>query len=331
MNDLGSGIEKVAEGIETLATGIPAPIRKNFFKAIGQLCTAAVDIPVAKMESHAAEIRAASAARVEILKKEGSIISDRLNVPEEYITKASEKFAAKVVKEQINLDQIGSHAAKILSETKIDETNVEETKEISEDWLNEFENYGKLKSSEEMRFMFGKILAGEISKPGTYSIRTLRIISQLDNEAARLFQVLCSHSVVFVLNNEIIDARMIIFKGNVDSNSLKDCGLSYFNLTILEEVGLIFSNFDTTCNYAMCIANENNQVVATMRYNDIDYGLVLIDKSKPLQELKLNGIALNASGRELINIVPKIDVSKYTQELIKFFEKKNLKMVEIKN
>ncbi len=43
-----------------MMTGIPAPVRKNAFKAFGQLCTAAVDIPVAYLEGRAKEIRALS-------------------------------------------------------------------------------------------------------------------------------------------------------------------------------------------------------------------------------------------------------------------------------
>lgn len=330
MDESESGIEKVADSIGDLVTGVPAPIRKNFFKAFGQLCTAAVDIPVARMESCAAEIRAASSARIEIIKKEGKIISDSLNVPTEYVTKASEKFASKVVKEQLNLDEIGLNAAKNLSEAKFDESTNNETKEISDDWLNEFESYAKLKSSDEMKFVFGKILSGEISKPGSFSIRTLRIISQLDNNAARLFQILCSHCIRLCQGDIFFDVRMVSLKGQAGSNSLSEYGLSFDNLNILQEYGLIISDYNSYGNYIPCIANEKMIVGATMQFNGIDYGFVHIDKSKPLQDLKLNGVALTASGKELIDIVPKIDVSKYTKDLIGFFEGKNLSMIEVK-
>jgi hypothetical protein len=330
MNEPELGIAKIADSIGELVTGVPAPIRKNFFRAFGQLCTAAVDIPVAKMESCAAEIRAVSSARIEIIKKEGKVISERLNVPEEYVTKASEKFASKVVKEQLNLDQIGLNAAKNLSEEKYDEKNAEATKEISDDWLNEFESYAKLKSSDEMKFVFGKILSGEIIKPGTFSIRTLRIVSQLDNQAAMLFQTLCSHCIRLHFQNEFFDGRMVSLTGQAGSNSLGEYGLSFGNLNILQEYGLIISDYNSYMDYIPCVANDKMQVEASMRFNSKDYGFVLIDNNKQLQELKLNGVALTASGKELIDIVPKIEVGKYATDLISFFEKKNLKMVEIK-
>ena len=92
MNNNELRLEQITDTIGDLITGVPAPIRKNFFKAFGQLCTAAVDIPVAKMESKAAEIRAESAARIQIINKEGQSISEKLEVPKEYIDKASENL-----------------------------------------------------------------------------------------------------------------------------------------------------------------------------------------------------------------------------------------------
>lgn len=134
-----SGLEQITDTIETLVTGVPAPIRKNFFKAFGQLCTAAVDIPVAKLQSKAAEIRAESKARIQIIEKQGTQLSEQLDVPKEYVAKASEKFASKIIKEQLNLDEIGMNAANNLKNEDFNNQESEtNTEEISDDWLNEF-------------------------------------------------------------------------------------------------------------------------------------------------------------------------------------------------
>ena len=199
MEKSNTGTENITDTIGDLVTGTPAPIRKNFFKAFAQLCTAAVDIPVANLESKAAEIRAASSARIDIIRKQGENITEKLDIPTEYVQKASEKFASKVVKEQLNLDQIGINAANNLHHEKFDEKNQENKDEISDDWLNEFENYAKLKSSHEMRIIFGKILLEKL-KILTFSIRTVRLISQLDNQAAKLDSTLMLAKYFDVLN-----------------------------------------------------------------------------------------------------------------------------------
>ena len=174
-NDVGeTGLSKLTDTLESVITGVPAPVRKNFFKACGQLCTTAVGVPVAWLEGKSDEIRANTEARVQIIKKGGHTISEQIIVPQEYVNKASSKFAAKIIKEQLNLDQITLIAANELINSKEVEDNEASTDDdISEDWLNEFENLAKLKSSESMKLIFGKILSHEIVKPGSFSVRTL--------------------------------------------------------------------------------------------------------------------------------------------------------------
>jgi len=330
MDNNDSSLELLTDSLETAITGIPAPVRKNFIKAFGQLCTAAVDIPVAWLEGKATEIRAVTEARVQIIKKEGDSFSKNIEVPNEYISKASTKFASKIIKEQLNLDEITLNAAKDLSNKEVkEESSVEE--EIDDDWLNEFESYARLKSSEDMKLIFGKILSGEVSKPGTFSIRTLRLISQLDNQAAKLFQLLCSQSVSMMLGELVYDARVVSFSGNAASNSLQQFGLSFDNLNVLQEYGLIISDYNSSMNYQYCIAHKGNSVDAILRFNDKNYGLIPTDMEKYDKELKLSGVALTKAGKELLNIIPVENVENYKKALFEFFESKHLKIVPIGN
>ena len=59
---------------------IPAPIRRNAFKAFGQLCTAAIEWPVAYFEGKAAEVRAGTEARIKIIKENVDQIAQQLKV-----------------------------------------------------------------------------------------------------------------------------------------------------------------------------------------------------------------------------------------------------------
>lgn len=325
-----SGLEKITDTVGDLVTGIPAPIRKNFFKAFSQLCTAAVDVPVAHLESKAAEIRAASSARIQILTKEGEQISEQLRVPKAYIDKASEKFASKIVKEQLNLDDIGLHAANNLNNEKYEDKEKQPSKEISDDWLNEFENYAKLKSSDDMKMIFGKILSGEIKEPGTFSIRTVRLISQLDNQAAKLFQLLCSNTVsMYFGGSHLFDSRVVSMTGSAASNSLTQYGLSFDNLNILHEYGLIISDYNSYMNYAPCIINENGSVAASLHFEGKHYGLLPTDRDKYDKTVRFNGVALTKAGKELQQIIPLEDASKYKKDFDEFLVKKHLQLVPI--
>ena len=326
-----SSIEKITDTVGDLVTGIPAPIRKNFFKACGKLCTALVDVPVAKLESRANEIRAESKARTKIIETVGEQVSEQFEVPIEYISKAAEKFASKVIREQLNIDQIGMLAANNLKNETFEDNDHKQTEEISDDWLNEFEHYARLKSSDDMKLIFGKILSGEIQKPGTFSIRTVRLISQLDNQAAQLFQRLCSMSISLCVSTDVVlDSRVVSLAGNAGSNSLSKYGLSFDNLNILHEYGLIISDYNSWMGYSPCIAGENGIIGASIHFGGLKYGFVPTDKEKYDKELKLHGVAFTKAGKELLKIVPQEEVSNYKQDFIEFFTKKHLKIVEAK-
>lgn len=329
MENNESGLNKITDTIESVITGVPAPVRKNFIKAFGQLCTAAVDIPVAWLEGKSAEIRTTTEARLQIIRKEGYVISEQLEVPKEYITKASSKFAAKVIKEQLNLDQITLNAANELSNNNQIESN-KETEEISEDWLNEFENLARLKSSEDMKLVFGKILSGEIIKPGSFSIKTIKLISQLDNQAAKLFQIFCSQAISLRAGENIFDARVVSFSGNAASNSLTQFGLSFDALNVLHEYGLIISDYNSYMQYSACIANEQKQVGAILHFQNKNFGLVPTDREKYDKTLQLHGVAFTKAGKELMDIIPLTNSDNYKEALIKFLETKHLNLVEIK-
>ena len=326
----GGIAEQVSDLAGDLITGVPAPIRKNAFKAFAQLCTAAIDIPVAHLSGIAAEKRAETQARVKIINTGADQIANQMKVDPEYAQVAVKKYGQKIVREQINLDIISENAKQELLQSNTDANDNSDTstnEEISEDWLNIFEKEAANKSSAEMRMLFGKILAGEISKPKSYSIRTIKIISQLDNRAATLFQTFCSLAISLQAGNHIIDGRIVSIGGNAGSNSLQKYGLSFDNLNILQEYGLIISDYNSYMGYSMCVA-KNMKVSLPFMHQGKPFGLVLQD-GKSVGELKLHGVALSNSGKELLNVVDTTPSNSYTNALSEYFKNMGLDMVEI--
>jgi hypothetical protein len=57
--------------------------------------------------------------------------------------------------------------------------------DIDDDWLNYYAKLAEDKSSEELQILFGKILAGEVRNPGTYSLRTLQFVATLSRNDAQ--------------------------------------------------------------------------------------------------------------------------------------------------
>lgn len=263
------------------ASSLPAPIRRNALKAFDQLCTALMDWPVAYLEGKAAERRAATQARIKLITTSADQIAGQMSVDPQYARIAADKYSRRVIQEQINLDKICEVAAQeISSAVEQDENSGKEEDEkapqISDDWIDSFRKEACGKSSEEMQILFGKILAGEIKQPDSFSIRTVRIMGQLDSRTASLFRLLCSLCITLGYQDIILDFRVPSLGGNAAQNALQNYGLSFANLNVLEEYGLIISDFNSYMDYRAAIA-RNNMVELALKYSNTYWGLVPVD------------------------------------------------------
>ncbi len=314
---------------------IPAPIRRNAFKAFGQLCTAAIEVPVAYLEGKAAEMRAGTEARIKITKENADQIAQQMNVPPEYARIAGNKFADKIIREQVNLDTISAVAASELNKNESTNPrgpNTDDTSEkaIDDDWLNNFEKEASQKSTVDMQLLFGRILAGEIGKPGLYSIKAVKILGELDQKAATLFKLLCSLSVVLghLPSKYIRDGRVCFLDEQKGKETLIQFGLTNTELHILEEYGLIQSSFyDSSFPYDVCVLKVGGKVPIPFRHQGKDWVLAPLTEEAKHQSLNLWGVAFSKVGCELFNVIDQDAMAPYTEELKKFFAKQNLQMV----
>jgi hypothetical protein len=330
-NDGGekNSLSTVSDVLGDLVTGVPAPIRKNAFKAFNRLCTVAVEYPVALMEGAIAEKRAESKARVKLINASANQLAKQMRTDPEYVRAAASKFAHKIVRERVNIDQVAEIAGAELKSLPCPQNASEiETKAISDDWLNVFENEAAQMSSEEMQLLFGRILAGEIKQPQSFSIKTLKIIAQLDNRAAQVFRRFCSLSVS-LRAHEIIDARVLSLGGYAASNTLLSYGLSFDALNALQEYGLIISDYNSYMDYQAAIPGDGYKVPLPLTFQNKRWGLAPKSSRSPSKELPLYGVALTRSGKELLSIVEVEPVEEYANALRVFFDSQGFIMAPI--
>lgn len=335
-------------------SALPAPIRRNALKAFDRLCSALIDVPVGALERRSAEKRSESEARIKIREEITTQIVQQIKVDPEYALKAGHKFAEKIIREQLNLDKISAIAANEFNKEQSDnavnqdtsepneqqaagstneDTNGGEEKVIDDDWLNNFETEARQKSTEDMQLRFGRILAGEIRQPGSYSIKAVKLLGELDQNTANLFKKLCSACVVFGTSNSehIIDARVSSLGGNPGSNALGKYGLNFGQLNILNEYNLIISSYNSLHDYDFCIVNQNHFGPIAFQHQEQYWVLLPTSDWNKNQELKLSGVALSRVGRELFRIVDQDPMPEYTEDLKKYFAGQNLQMIEVPN
>lgn len=235
-------------------------------------------------------------------------------------------------KRQSNIQSVVSKAAHQLEDKRV------VNGEPDHDWTARFFNEVQDVSTEEMQKIWAKVLAGEVEQTGSISIRTLGILKNLNQNTANLFGKFCSACVFvnFSLNEnhfKIIDARVPSLGGNPGENCLQDYGFNFGSLNILNEYGLIISDYNSWRDYSntVGIVFESPSIVVQIPFlfQNRCWVLVSANSHDSNKQLKLHGVALTESGKELSRVVDLEPMEKFTQDLKNFLLEKKLEMKEV--
>lgn len=137
---------------------------------------------------------------------------------------------------QLNLDIITAEAAADL--VRGDENVSAEP--VNQDWANRFFRYGEDIGTESMQVLWGKILAGEIRQPNSFSLRTLEILRNLSVEEAEAFADICNYGIRL---GEANQKEMFLYKGAKPFINVPIWErVGYKNILLLIECGLLQSD-----------------------------------------------------------------------------------------
>ena len=205
--------------------------------------------------------------------------------------------------------------------------------EVDHDWTARFFTEIQDVSSEEMQSLWAKVLAGEVERPRRTSIRTLDILRGLDQRTANLFRKLCSACVsINPDGSHFIDARVPSLGGNAGENVLQQYGLNFGNLNVLNEHGLVISDYNSWFDYRIVIGINPGPGQPPPRipfcFQNRQWVLVQTNQRDLPKEFRMSGVALTRSGQELSRIVDLEPMDEYAQALREFFEGRHLRMIE---
>lgn len=174
---------------------------------------------------------------------------------------------------------------------------------VDDDWITRFFNLAQDVSNEEMQLIWGKILAGEISNPNSYSFRTLETVKNLTRKDAEVFLKLC----------ELVMHARLIVKIN-DKSDLVDYGITYEDILLLREAGLVKEGDSLSWGES----KDAKHIV----FSGPGFAWVL---EKPRPNISFNVFALTEAGQALYKIINASFSEKYKADLEAFARKKGLK------
>lgn len=167
-----------------------------------------------------------------------------------------------------------------LAQTQFAKEEQVSKEQVNQDWVNRFFTIVEDVSDIEMQQLWARILAGEVKKPKSYSLRTLEVLRNMTKEEANLFVKATSY---------MLDNDSIIIEPNYS--------LSLEEMLMLSDIGLI-NNESLTVTYPI-------KKQSSLSYIKVDehFGVGIYNPDREVIRLEFNIKSLTIAGRELVKLI----------------------------
>ena len=211
-------------------------------------------------------------------------------------------------KKQLNIENVTAYASEELK----NETSVTD-EPLDEDWKTRFFNIAEDISNDEMQSLWGRILAGEIKQPKSYSLRTLELLKNLTKNEAEVF-------TKFAQLRIIAGDKSLIYNQDNGSFLESEFGITFSDRLLLTELGLIASENNLEFSFIETNQNKMNNIL-----NYGKKGIVLFrSENTPRQPIKV--LIFTKTGNELANLIQQIPNEAYIKKICSSFKHPNVKI-----
>lgn len=219
--------------------------------------------------------------------------------------RTKERIIFQETKRQFNIENVTAFAAE---ELKNEQPISDEP--IDVDWTARFFKIVEDVSNEEMQTLWGRILAGEIKQPKTYSLRTLELIRNLSKYEADVFTKVANYAINFGNAN-------YLFKGSDEELLSNNYNISYSEIALLMEIGLIQTG-DMIMHQILQRTTES-QIVYTAS------NIIIIAKIKANNPtIQIPVYVFSSSGNELLKLLKSITPFDYLTLFAKSIRNENV-------
>lgn len=290
-----AGFSKPAQKlIEVVSTGIGGLFRPRSMR--NDADAKAYEIrALASAEADASVTRASGLIRAEIER-----IRTLAGADSEIVDRAKIRLLSREIEGQMNVEAIAEHALLQLPGNVSDQP-------VLDDWRRKFFLGAENICDADLQLLWGKVLAGEVASPGTYSMRTLEILKHLTKEEAELFRIACG----------LAFREGWIMKPDGDINTiLNPYGLQYDSLLTLRDAGLLHQGDQLIKDFSSL---SNMPSVVTL-----NNGIYMQLSGATLGQQRIPSIPFTRAGKELQNLLANTPCMPYLSSVVDYFRKRGL-------
>lgn len=154
----------------------------------------------------------------------------------ELVKRAQNRFLFQEMKKQQNIESVIG-----IAYSKLEQVASVSNVPVDSDWISEFfDNVANI-SNEKMQILWGKILAGEVENPGSFSKRTLDVLKNLTQNEATVFQEVVPYVLRCPGDDDNSYEDYFLLEG-VGNKLLSRYNIPFIKIMQLSEANLISEN-----------------------------------------------------------------------------------------
>ncbi|WP_367350008.1 DUF2806 domain-containing protein [Sphingobium yanoikuyae] len=212
----------------------------------------------------------------------------------ELVDRTLQRLCGDLLESQQNIEAIAAIAA----EEIVADPTAPSDEDVSGDWRKKFTSYVGDISDPDMQRVWAKILAGEFRQPGSFSFRTLRIVSEIGPDVAETFAEI----------SKLRFADNAVFVDGEEWNS----GPKFMQLKLLEDWGLIH---ETAGQRSRPSTNSDGKYFIFGK----NRAAVIFAESGP-EQLQIPIVGYTSAGIELLSLLPPHDENSVLAAIANFIK-----------
>lgn len=255
-------------------------------------------------------------ARTKLKNAVANAISEAFAEPSPVALRGLGRIWENAERGQWNIENTLAFAAAALTED-------EPGSEPSDEWLHHFQDGAKFMSDDDLRSLWGSVLAQEIRQPGSVSKRTLGVLKTLDKKTALAFHRMRSMAIGY---GHLKRAGPRYFIPGSDGKEDKDAlaGVGFRTREIMIADGLFVRTFS---GHRVTL----NRWLQVVEYQGKPWCLRPAGSIEPLSddELAIDCFALGVTGNEIAKVINPTPDDGHLKKLIDFFASVDISFVPL--